>query len=29
MKLPGNVDGDELARLLSRHGYRIDHQMGG
>jgi predicted RNA binding protein YcfA (HicA-like mRNA interferase family) len=28
MKLPGNVDGDERARLLSRYGYRIDHQTG-
>jgi len=28
MKLPRNVDGDELARLLSRYGYHIDHQTG-
>jgi predicted RNA binding protein YcfA (HicA-like mRNA interferase family) len=28
MKLPRNVDGDELARLLNRYGYRIDHQTG-
>ncbi len=28
MKLPRNIDGDELARLLSRFGYRIDHQTG-
>lgn len=28
MKLPRNVDGDELAHLLKRYGYRIDHQTG-
>ena len=28
MKLPRNIDGDELARLLKRYGYRIDHQTG-
>ena len=28
MKLPRNVDADELARLLKRYGYRIDHQTG-
>jgi predicted RNA binding protein YcfA (HicA-like mRNA interferase family) len=28
MKLPRNVEGDELARLLSRYGYHIDHQTG-
>jgi predicted RNA binding protein YcfA (HicA-like mRNA interferase family) len=28
MKLPGNIDGDELASLLNRYGYRIDHQTG-
>jgi len=28
MKLPRHVDGDELARLLSRFGYRILHQTG-
>ena len=28
MKLPRNVDGDELARLLKRYGYSIDHQTG-
>ncbi len=29
MKLPRDVDGDELARRLSsRFGYRIDHQTG-
>jgi len=28
MKLPRNIDGDELARLLSRYGYHIDHQTG-
>ena len=28
MKLPRNVDGDELAHLLNRYGYRIDHQTG-
>lgn len=28
MKLPRNIDGDELAHLLSRFGYRIDHQTG-
>ena len=28
MKLPRNVDGDELARLLHRYGYTIDHQTG-
>lgn len=28
MKLPRNVDGDELARLLNRYGYHIDHQTG-
>lgn len=28
MKLPRNIDGDELARLLNRYGYRIDHQTG-
>lgn len=28
MKLPRNIDGDELARLLNRYGYHIDHQTG-
>ncbi|MCX6701169.1 MAG: type II toxin-antitoxin system HicA family toxin [Methanomicrobiales archaeon] len=28
MKLPRNVDGDSLAHLLNRYGYRIDHQTG-
>lgn len=28
MKLPRNIDGDELASLLKRYGYRIDHQTG-
>ena len=28
MKLPRHVGGDELARLLSRYGYRIVHQTG-
>jgi predicted RNA binding protein YcfA (HicA-like mRNA interferase family) len=28
MKLPRNIDGDELASLLNRYGYRIDHQTG-
>ena len=28
MKLPRNIDGDKLASLLSRYGYRIDHQTG-
>jgi predicted RNA binding protein YcfA (HicA-like mRNA interferase family) len=28
MKLPRNIDGDELAHLLNRYGYRIDHQTG-
>ena len=28
MKLPGTIDGDELARLLNRYGYGIDHQTG-
>ena len=28
MKLPRNVDGDELAHRLNRYGYRIDHQIG-
>lgn len=28
MKLPRNVDGDTLARLLNLYGYRIDHQTG-
>jgi len=28
MKLPRNVDGDKLARLLHRYGYSIDHQTG-
>jgi len=28
MKLPRNIDGDELARILSRYGYCIDHQTG-
>ena len=29
MKLPRDIDGDELARQLSsRYGYRIDHQTG-
>jgi predicted RNA binding protein YcfA (HicA-like mRNA interferase family) len=28
MKLPRHVDGDELAHLLSRFGYRIVHQTG-
>jgi len=28
MKLPRNIDGDELARLLNRYGYTIVHQTG-
>jgi predicted RNA binding protein YcfA (HicA-like mRNA interferase family) len=28
MKLPRNIDGDELGSLLNRYGYRIDHQTG-
>ncbi len=28
MKLPRNIDGDELAHLLHRYGYSIDHQTG-
>jgi len=28
MKLPRNIDGDELASLLSRYGYHITHQTG-
>ena len=28
MKLPRDVDGDELAHLLKQYGYRIDHQTG-
>jgi predicted RNA binding protein YcfA (HicA-like mRNA interferase family) len=28
MKLPRNVDGDELTRLLHRYGYCVDHQTG-
>jgi predicted RNA binding protein YcfA (HicA-like mRNA interferase family) len=28
MKLPRNIDGDELASLLSRYGYRVTHQSG-
>jgi len=28
MKLPRDIDGDELARLLHRYGYSIDHQTG-
>ena len=28
MKLPRNIDGDELARLLNRYGYRTSHQTG-
>ncbi len=28
MKLPRNINGDELARLLNRYGYCIDHQTG-
>jgi len=28
MKLPRDVDGDTLARLLRRYGYSIDHQTG-
>ena len=28
MKLPRNTDGNELARLISRYGYRIVHQTG-
>jgi predicted RNA binding protein YcfA (HicA-like mRNA interferase family) len=28
MKLPRDVDGDTLARLLRRYGYTIDHQTG-
>ncbi|MDD5144496.1 type II toxin-antitoxin system HicA family toxin [Methanoregula sp.] len=28
MKLPRNVDGDNLARLLHCYGYCIDHQTG-
>jgi len=28
MKLPRNVDGDELARLLFRYGYHVVHQTG-
>ena len=28
MRLPRDVNGDELARLLTRYGYRIDHQTG-
>jgi predicted RNA binding protein YcfA (HicA-like mRNA interferase family) len=28
MKLPRNVDGDELARRLNRYGYNIVHQTG-
>jgi predicted RNA binding protein YcfA (HicA-like mRNA interferase family) len=28
MKLPRHVDGDDLARLLSRYGYHVVHQTG-
>ena len=28
MKLPRNINGDELAGLLSRYGYRVTHQTG-
>jgi len=28
MKLPRDIDGDTLARLLRRYGYTIDHQTG-
>jgi predicted RNA binding protein YcfA (HicA-like mRNA interferase family) len=28
MKLPWDVNGDTLARLLHRYGYTIDHQTG-
>ena len=28
MKLPRNIDGDELTSLLSRYGYRVTHQTG-
>lgn len=28
MKLPRNIDGDELAGRLERYGYRITHQTG-
>jgi predicted RNA binding protein YcfA (HicA-like mRNA interferase family) len=28
MKLPRNIDGDELASLLSRYGYHVTHQTG-
>lgn len=28
MKLPRNIDGDTLARMLARYGYHIDHQTG-
>lgn len=28
MKLPRNVDGDKLARLLQRYGYSTNHQTG-
>jgi predicted RNA binding protein YcfA (HicA-like mRNA interferase family) len=28
MKMPRNIDGDELAHLLLRYGYRITHQTG-
>ncbi|MGA2918332.1 type II toxin-antitoxin system HicA family toxin [Methanoregula sp.] len=28
MKLPRNINGDELTRRLSRYGYRVAHQTG-
>jgi len=28
MKLPRDLGGEELARLLSRYGYRVAHQTG-
>ncbi len=28
MKMPRNIDGDELASRLVRYGYRITHQTG-
>ncbi len=28
MKLPRNLSGDELARLLGRYGYRVTRQVG-
>ena len=28
MKLPRDLNGDELVHLLHRYGYRVDHQTG-